>query len=363
MEKYKITNHQIFALSANFTVGTAIIAASTSIASLAKQDAWIAALTTPIFGIILIWLNCFLVDLYPGKNFIEIIHLVFGKWIGRIVTILFIFFCLTAASSVVWYIGNFININVMPETPSYAINSLFIIVVIIAILYGLESLARSAEVFLLVISGMTILSLTLILPDVKIDNLLPILENGITPIFKGALSLSNYSTLPFIVMFSAYLLNINNTNKSKKSLIMGYSWGMFLIFLSILLCILVLGSEISGKSMFPTYILAKEIKFGGIFDRLEGIIASVWIITVFYRTALYYFGAFIGISGLLGLKDYKKVVIPIGLITLVYTNVVYPDIIESIKFDSTTLVPFMLTFGFILPVSLLIISVIKKFFN
>jgi spore germination protein KB len=363
MEKYKITNHQIFALSTNFTIGSTIIAISASIAELAKQDAWIAALIAPIFGIIILWLNCFLVDLYPGKNFIEIIQLVFGRWIGFIIILSFIFFCLTTASAVVWYIGNFITINIMPETPSYAINSLFIVVIIIALLYGLETLARSAEVFLFVISGMIILSSTLILPNVKINNLLPILENGITPIFKGVLSLSSFTTLPFITMFSTYMSNINKTHKSKTSLILGYLWGMFLIFLSILLCILVLGNTITSKSLFPTYILAKEINFAGFFDRLEGIIASVWIITVFYRAVVYYFAAFIGISGLLGLTDYRKIVIPISLITLIYTNIVYPNVIESIQFDSTTWVPFSITFGFILPASLLIITAINKFFR
>lgn len=55
MDKIKITNHQLFSLTANGAIGGSVIVISALVASVAKQDAWIGALLTPAFGITVIW--------------------------------------------------------------------------------------------------------------------------------------------------------------------------------------------------------------------------------------------------------------------------------------------------------------------
>ena len=64
MNKIKLTDNQMFALVANFTIGISMISVSSSTAGLAFQDAWISALITPIIGLPFIWLY-----LYLGKLF------------------------------------------------------------------------------------------------------------------------------------------------------------------------------------------------------------------------------------------------------------------------------------------------------
>ncbi len=66
-----------------------------------------------------------------------------------IVVVSFVFLCLTIACHLPWYIGNFLTIQTMPETPTYAINSIFVIAVIIAVLYGIETISRASELFIL----------------------------------------------------------------------------------------------------------------------------------------------------------------------------------------------------------------------
>ncbi len=197
MEKIRITNNQLLCLSAIYTCGSSIVVAP-SITSIAKQDAWISALILPSIGVFLIFLNSFLMSLYPGKTYIQIIQIVFGKWIGFLLSIGLLSVALISIPQVTWYVGSFFTTAIMPETPAYVINLLFIISVAIGLLYGLETVARSSEILVYIMSALFLLSMILVLPNAKFDNLLPILEKGIVPILKGAYKLSSYSTLPFI---------------------------------------------------------------------------------------------------------------------------------------------------------------------
>lgn len=360
MEKIKITNHQLFSLSVNYTCGSSTIVASASIATLAKQDAWISGLIVPIVGVILIYINCYLMSLYKGKTYIQIIQLVFGKWIGFFISIGLLSVALISIPQVTWYVGDFFTTTIMPETPAYVINLIFIISIAIGLLYGLETMARSAELLVYIMSVMFLLSMIFVLPNAKTDNLFPILENGVIPVSKGVYKLSSYAAFPFIFMFTIYPVNIYNDKKARTSLILGHLWGLFLIFITIIMCILVLGSTITSRSMFPVYLLSKEINLGIILNRLEILITGIWTITLFFRIGIYYYSSLTIISELFDLSNYKKIVIPLGFLSLVFSQVVYPNVAYEIDWDGTVWVVYSTIFAVILPVTLLLISIVKK---
>lgn len=360
MDKVKITNHQLFSLTANYTCGAAIIVISAGVTAIAKQDAWISALLTPIIGMLVIWLICFLGKQYPDMTFVEIIKQILGKWIGGVVACCFILYCLEIDAQMIWYIGNFINIHVMPQTPSSAINLLFVIVIVIAALYGIETIARASEIFMYAISILFISAIVLVLPNARIENLLPVFEKGITPTLKGILFLSSSLTFPSIVLMMIYPFNTINTSEARKSIFKGYLWGSLLLFISIIMSILVLGSSITASAKYPIYMLAKEIHIGVIFTRLEFIVAIVWHISLLTKAILYFYAVIIGISQLLELKDYKRFVLPLGLTTLVMSGVVFPDAIYQANWVNIVLTPFLATFGGVLPILLFIVFKMKK---
>lgn len=363
MEKAKITNHQLFCLTANFTCGSSIIIASASIAKDAKQDAWISALIVPFIGLILLGINFYLTYLYPGKSYVQIIQLVFGKWIGFLLSLFLLSVALLNIPQVTWYIGNFFTTTIMTETPAYVINLLFIISIVIGLLYGLETIARSSEILLYIMSVIFIISMILVLPNAKMNNLLPILENGIAPILKGANNLSSFATFPLIFMFIIYPVNTYNDKKTRTSLVLGYLWGMFLIFIAIIMCIFVLGSTITSRSLFPVYLLAKEINIGTILNRLEILITIIWIITLFYRIVIYFYSLVAIISELLKLSDHKKIIIPLGFLCLILTEIVYPDVVYQINWDEKVWVVYSTAFAVVLPMSILLVSLFKKLFG
>lgn len=360
MDKIKITNHQLFSLTANGAIGGSILVISALLTSIAKQDAWITALLTPAFGMLVIWIYGFLGSHYPSMTFVGIIKSILGKWLGLIAAVGFVYLCLEIASHIPWYVGNFVTTQAMPQTPAYTINSLFVIAIVIAVLYGIETIVRASELFISFVSIIFILAMILVLPNARIEYLQPVFEKGIIPILKGSVFLSCFLTFPTITLMMIYPININNISEAKKSLFKGYLLAALIIFITILMSILVLGSTITAKSQYPTYLLAKEINVGVIFTRLEFLIAAVWIITEFIIGTLFFYAGVLGLSQLLGLRDHKRLVMPLGLNILVLSGVSLPNSIYQSKWISLFYPPYIITYGLILPVLLLLVFLIKK---
>lgn len=360
MQRLKITGHQLYSLTANAAFGGSVIVIASVVAAIAKQDAWISALLTPILGMPVIWICWFLGSKYPGLTFVEIIKKILGRWVGTIVAASYISICLTLSYHVPWYVGDFVTMQAMPETPASVINMLFIIAVVIAILYGIETIARASEIYFIFVLILSVLTVLLVSPNAKFENLQPVLENGIIPVFKGSYVLSNFIIFPIVVVMMIYPAHIYNASEAKKSIFKGFLFAGFITFITILMSLLVLGSKITAISEYPTYILAKEISLGIIFTRLEFIVAGTWIITQFMMGTLVFYAAVRGISQLLGLKDHKKIVIPMGLIILVLSEIVFPDDIYQRNWVNLVWLPYATTNGFILPILLFIVYLIKR---
>lgn len=354
MDKIRITNHQLFALTANFTCGSAVMAASSSAASIAKQDAWLSMLFTLVLGLLEIGIVCFLVSYYPGKTYVEMLQKILGRKSGSAIAIGFVFFCMLSDAQITWYIGNFITTQVMFDTPVYAINIVFMSVIMIALFYGLEAIARSYEIFLYFISLLFFAAIFLVLPNARIEYLQPMFEKGLLPIIKGSFLLSSFLIFPIGIMLMIFPANTDNTSTAKQSFVKGYLWGGFIIFVSIFVSIIVLGSTIAANSQYPVYILAKEIQAGTVFSRLEFLVAAVWIITLLARGILYFYAALISLVQLLNLQDQQKIILPLGLVLTVLSEVVYTDVIHQADWDLLVWPPFAATFGVLLPLVMLI---------
>ena len=190
MERIKITSHQLFSITALYTCGSSIIMVSAEVSKQANQDAWISGLITPIWGLFILWITTILGNLYPHMTFVEMIQKILGKWVGCGVASSFVFFCFRCAVQIPWFMGDFITTQFMPETPAYAVYLIFIVAILIAVLYGIEALARASEIFVIIVFALMLIAMLLVLPNSHFENLFPVLEKGMKPALKGSLVLS-----------------------------------------------------------------------------------------------------------------------------------------------------------------------------
>jgi spore germination protein KB len=110
----------------------------------------------------------------------------------------------------------------------------------------------------------------------------------------------------------------------------------------------------------PPFIITKEIDVGVIFSRLEALVGIVWLVVSFFAAFIYIYAGILGLSQILKLKDYKRIVIPVLLIVAVYSGIVYKDAPYQLNWDTVVRTPAAIVFGFVLPLALLVISLIRK---
>lgn len=240
------------------------------------------------------------------------------------------------------------------------LNILFVIVLAVALLYGLEAMFRATEIFFILTFPLYIIAMLMLTPKIKPDNLLPMLENGIIPVVKGSVPLMGFTVLPLIYLNMVFPVNMGNLKEAKKSMLKGYFLGIITVFIGIIMCILVLGSNLTANLRYPLFTLTREINIGTIFTRLEPLIVFVWLVTGFIAAYLYLYAAVVGLSQLFKLKEHKKIILPLLLLVTVYSGSIYKNVPYEISWDSYVWPPSIFTFGFILPVVLLITSLIKN---
>lgn len=363
MENKKITSHQLYTLTATVSLGGTILVIASTVAGIAKQDAWISAFIAPAYGLLVMLTYYYLGSCYPGMTLIGMLNKIFGKWGGRVVAIAYVFLFLVTAMQLPWYIGNFMG-RMMHETPVYVINSVFVAAAIIGILYGIEAIARASEFFIKLVSVLFIASVLLMMNKVKIDYSLPVLEEGIIPVLKGSYFISCYITFSVVIILMIYPRHVSEIKQAKKAMMKGLLWSGAVTFITILMSILVLGSALSARASFPSLMLIQEIEAAGIITRLEYIISIIWIVTQFMVSSLFIYSAITAFSEVLGLKEHKYIVLPMGLIILLMSGIVYPSSVYQANWDNMVYAPYITTFGLIIPVLMVFVYFIKKrFFN
>ncbi|PAB56350.1 GerAB/ArcD/ProY family transporter [Anaeromicrobium sediminis] len=357
---WKISPHQFEILVVMCFIGTSILFSPVDLATTVKQDAWLGAIAGNILGLFLVCLYNAVGNYFSNMTLIEYAESVLGKWLGKTLSLLYFSFLFINCSMILWIAGDFITTQITPEAPIQFTNTLFVLIVIMGTRLGLETFARAAEVLYPFVIGLLIILMIFVLPDIESKNIQPVFEYGIKPMIKGGLFYSSLSSLTLIPLMMIFPAHVNNLKEAKKSFLRGTLLGGFVIFLIVTLCILVLGQDMTARNAFPSYALAKKINIGNIIQRIEAIIAIIWFITTFYKMLLHFYGATLGLAQILNLKDYRPLTLPLGMILVVLSLVVFPNVTYAGIWNTTTWLPYVLTYGFFLPLLLLIVSLFRK---
>ncbi|MGG3800578.1 GerAB/ArcD/ProY family transporter [Metabacillus fastidiosus] len=360
MDNIKISSRQFLILVILYTIGTAILIIPSSITQEARQDAWIAAIIGIGFGLLLVMLYIALGNMFPNMTLIEMVEHILGKWVGKIVSIALICFALTTSGELLYFIGEFITTQMMTETPIEAIHILFAFIVVMGIRYGLETIIRSAELLFPWFIFLFIILVVLIAPQIEVENIQPVLDIQLKPLIRAILLFTGVVALPLFVFLMIFPVSINKSKQAKKAFFLGFSIGGMLLVIIIALSLLVLGVETTIRQVYPSYALAKIANLANFMQRIEAIVAFIWIITIYFRVLVYFYLTVIGLAQILNLKSYRPLTLPLGMILVNVSLIVHPNTAHSIEYNLKTWVPYISIYGLFLPLLLIVIAKIRK---
>ena len=356
----KISPHQFTILVLLFSVGTVILHAPAPLTEIAKQDAWIAAILGTCFGIALVSLYVRVGNLFPTLTLDRVNEKIFGKWIGKVINFTFFFWALLTASETTFFVGDFIKTFWMPETPIAALSILFAGIILFAVRVGIEPFSRTMEILFIPFIILLIVLILSILPQANIHNLQPVLEEGMSPVLHASLFFVGiFSTTPVILLMIFPAL-VNDRKLAIRSFYKGTVVGGIILIIIILLNILVLGSELTSRHIAPSYALAKKINVGNFLTRIEAVIALIWTLTTFIRSALYFYTAVIVFTNLFEIKDYRPFIAPLGTIMIFLTLIIHPNVQKVAQYNKEIWFFYAGTYGLLMPILLLIIAKVRK---
>jgi spore germination protein (amino acid permease) len=343
-------------LAANAGAGWIFVSMSQYLADLTKTDGIVALAAATVACLVLTYMMLFLVRRFPEQGIFQYSQVVLGRVLGtlyNVVTIaaLFTEVCLIYLHSTT----SFVSTTTLVETPSWSIAGVMVVIVAIAVCYGIESIVRYNEVSYWFVTASVILLMLGTLHYIRVYRLFPIIvEPG--PVALGTLLATTY-----LFDGSFLLLFLHPFIQEKRKLGKFVLWSVVMSGIYVLLVyvntLAVFGVDLTSAVKWPTYSLARLIQFGLYIENLEGAVVMVWISSRFVKISALFYGICTGVQQTLHLKHISIPALVLAPAMLYVSMLPENDIITS---DFTRLWGyFALSILFLGPMLLLIIAIIR----
>lgn len=351
---------QLFYIMVAFEVGSTVIF---GLGAEAKQDAWLVILVSMFCGLVLMWVYTKLFEYYPGDTLIQMIPKIVGRFIGYPLIVIYILYFIYIASRVARDFGELIAGTLLPKTPMILVIGGLMVVIMYCLYGGIEVFGRMGEVFFPFVILVAIVTWIIIYSSrvADIEQLTPVLENGIGAVWKAAFPLT--VTFPFgeMVLFMMFWPVLQDPRKVKKLGMMAVLAAGILLTVNIISIIFVIGPEWIGREPYPLLTTVKMAAIGNFIERIDAVVVITMIVGGFFKVGAFLYGAAIGTAQLFKLKSYHSVVILFGAIIIPLSLMIAASYMEHIEIGLGKVPLFLhVPLQIIVPIMLLMIAAIHK---
>lgn len=296
----------------------------------AGRDAWLSVLGGWFLDIMLALVYAYMGIRFPGENFVQYSITILGKYLGRMVGILFPLFFLLVCTIVLRGLSQLVNTVFLPRTPFAVILISSYLVSALIGRKGIEVIARMTEILgpLFFISIVTLSCL--VLPSFHIARLKPQFDEGVAPFLAGTpLALTS---LGVCIIMGMYIPLCNRPENGFLAKFSACGLGALVVGLVTALSVGTFGIEDAQNMSSPALQLARMINFSNYLERVD----MVWLLILVGSTIvassslLWAFGE--GLAQIVGLKTYQPLIYPGALISLVLSIVSFPSSLQQTNF-------------------------------
>ncbi|MNB94901.1 Spore germination protein YndE [compost metagenome] len=349
MNKEIIPSGQSIAIIVLFLMGGSLFIGNSGASGNAS---WIAVLIAIALACPLMLLYARLQTLLPGKNLYGMLESVFGRFIGGVLSCLYIGYALYLGAIALRDFGEFSKTIALTATPMLVPMMGVGLLGVWAARSGIEVMGRSSKFLFIVGVTSLVIVMLLSIPNLNPHYLKPLLDKGWRGVFIDA---GTTFAFPFgeIVLFLGIFDCLPAKTPAYKVLLGGFSIAGLLVLAVSLRNLLVLGPDVISSLYFPSYVAVSRIDIGDFLERIEGSSAFIFVTALLVKISVCIYVASRGIAHLLKLKSYRVVVLQTGLIMIYFADFVYKNIMEMVYFSFHIYKVYALPFQVLLPVALL----------
>lgn len=324
--------------------------------SIAKNDAWLTVFPALGEGLGIIFIFVSLARRFPGATLVQINQQVFGSLLGKLISLLYVWFFLHIAAINFRYIGDYMLL-LLPETPLLVIIVTFCFLCASAVRNGVEVIARLSEILVPIVSLMVFTTIILLLNEMDFKNLFPLLDTPWKDLLKSQHTIASISYGELIV-FTMIISNVRNPQKTLMPVILAAFFFAVLILTIILRNILVLGN-VNAIFLQPSLEAVKMINIVDFLNRLEIIIVLNELTMGFIKISVFYYAAVLATAQILKLRTYLPLVLPMGALLVALSILLFSFSTEYFYFTSEIFPYYSIPFEIILPLSTLFLAYLR----
>ncbi len=357
IDSEKISGKRLMFTTACFTQASSLLAAL--LVGEVYQDAWLAVLMGGVVCLPLMWVYRELMVMFPGKNLLHIVDEVYGTVLGKILGVVYLWFFFTLAALNLTDLGALTQGTILERTPALALTLLCVLVASIAVRRGVRLVTRYSTLFTFTAIFITGISFLLVFSQMDMKNFLPMLDQ---PPIKYVQSTHIISTIPFGELVVVLMLNANlklTPKETTRYLFLAFFLGVASIFAILVRDIAVLGNTIDLFSS-PSLMVMRLFSLGVSLGRLEVLFAVVLVMLLFFKVMILYYVTVIIAAQLLRVREYRYLVLSIGVCMAFYGMTLYPSAIEHNESGRQS-VPFLWTlFEILIPLLTLAVAKLQR---
>ena len=356
LEKGVISNTQLMYLALCYM--ETMVMTINFVYSISKQDAWLAILVAFVIVIPVLLGYTAIAKKYPGSNLVQINDAVFGPYVGKFFSALYIWFFFELIIHYAYLFNSFWITFIMTETPRAAFVIMLILVSAMAVRSGIEVIARCGMVFSIIVALMVISVAVLLIPNYEGNHFLPVFELSPKDLVQ---SVHCILTIPFcdIVAFLMILPYTEDNKKIRKPILLATGISTALLLIMVFASIATAGIRMINFTSV-TFAVTREIDIGEVLTRLDVLVAVTILLTVFIKVTIYYYVTVLGLAQMFKLNSYKTLVVPIGVLVIAIATNLYSSDMEQV-YAAQFIWPFNASvFEFVLPALTLAVIVIRK---
>lgn len=355
IEKGIISSSQLMYMIIGFIQGGSLTLAFVS--DITKQNTWIVVITSCILIIPMALIYTNLANKFPGKNLVEINDIIYGRYFGKCISLFYSALFLLLITLNITFVSDALVNYLFPGTPIIVFYIIFTVLCAYAVHCGIEVIGRCAPILVIVSYIITIITIIMLFKEMDLHNFLPIFNLNLKQFINGN---HVFISKPFdISVFLMIYSTVNEEKKIKKSTIRGVIIGTAFILLTAIRSTAVLGN-LESTRVSPSYDVVGIIDIAQVFTRLEAFIIIIILLSLFIKTAIFYYATVLSIAQIFNLHSYKPLIMCIGIICINLSVFIFSSPSEH-NYNAANIYPvFIIPFQILIPLLSLILTHFRK---
>jgi spore germination protein KB len=272
----------------------------------ARQDIWISFMLAGGGAVIGSLLMAKVSLLYSNQTLVEYSQAILGKWLGKLVAFAYICFWFLITVFMLRATVDFINTNLLYNTPMIVLVGFEIMLMLyVNLAGGITSIGRCSEVIGPLLFIAAFLPLIPHANHMHINQILPVFTENTGPTLNGALTAFCFvGETSMIMMASAFLKDSRKSTSSVlKAVGLGTLWGGLMS----VAVIMIFGPESAADMYHPQFMFMKSISIMDFIQNFDLVITFFLQFGIMIKLAYHLFISSYGMSQWLNIRNWHGV--------------------------------------------------------